>query len=178
MNRLDAKLAKMDKTTKEIWIGVILLAVFLLIFYGCTFIENKTDGVVTSRFFPYILAGSGSVLSLMLIGGNLLKKYSSKEKAAAPAAEATNPAEPIRWNMIAISVVLMFVYLLLMDILGFIVSSALYLIVQILILQKDKSPKKVLMVVIISILVPLAIFLPFRYIFSLVLPMGIFRGLR
>lgn len=190
----NVKKAKLDAITKEIWIGVTLLIIFLLMFYSTTTIVTKvSDGVVTARFFPYLISGCGSVLSALLVLFNLIKKYGAKGKVAQAkqaavaneAAQANKTAEtneaaehidsPIRWGMIALSIVFMIIYLLLMDILGFIVSSGLYLLVQILVLQQNKTVKRVIMVVVISIVTPVLIYLPFRYIFSLVLPLGIFR---
>lgn len=189
MDQRYTKKAKLDQTTKDIWIGVILLVVFLVIFYGCSKITARiSDGVVTARFFPYLVAGFGSALSGWMIIANLYKKYysegeaaaKSKQKATANTAveekdEAANPDSAIRWNMIALSIVFMAGYLLLIDILGFIVSSAIYLMVQILVLQQNRTVKRVIMVVVISIVVPVIIYLPFRYIFSLMLPLGIFK---
>lgn len=182
MDQRSNKKATLDAVTKELLIGVFLLVVFLLIFYGASHITAKiSDGVVSARFFPYLVAGFGTILSLSLVISNAYKKWVLKVGAPKAGQEAQTINEekksgpPIRWGMIVLSIVLMAIYLILIDILGFIVASMLYLMAQILILQQNRTVKRVIMVVAISIVVPVIIYLPFRYIFSLMLPLGIFK---
>ena len=141
-----------------------------------------SDGIVSANFFPCLVGFSGMAFSLLLIIPALMEKRAILRKqaleASAPetfAAAAENNAEPTRWGMILLSVFLMFVYLALMSTLGFILSSALYLFVQIIILFDKKTLKTAILIGLLSFSVPILLFLPFRYIFGLRLPLGIFQ---
>jgi hypothetical protein len=206
MNRIEAAWARLDEPSREICVGVVLLAAFGLLIFGSSQIVAKiSDGIVSANFFPDLISGTGAGLSALLIIMNVIKKL-LKHRVAANASEGSQAeagveveiadgsavadmtiskalelakeaesedAEKLRWVHLALSVVLMFLYVFFMKTLGFILSSVVYLIIQILALQRKRDPKTVLLVIGISIFVPLLLFIPFRYIFGLRLPLGI-----
>ena len=104
-----------------------------------------------------------------------------REEAAKAAAgqelEALPEKENVRWKTVLLCVVMMFVLNIALIKLGVILGGFLYLLAQILILtaKKDLTKKNIIIAVAISILVPLAIYFPFTYIFKAKIPMGIFR---
>ncbi|MDR1559574.1 MAG: tripartite tricarboxylate transporter TctB family protein [Clostridiales bacterium] len=175
MNNLVKKWNSSDEDVKNVVHGVILLVMFAFIAAGSSqIIANVSDGIVSATFFPFLVAGLGIGLSLTLVGTNLYHILKRRHKA-----EARPKTEPPRtcWGMIGASVLFMGIYFSLMNILGFVVSSVLYLFAQIIVLQDEKNKKTMLITALISILVPAALFIPFRYIFGIRLPLGIFTGI-
>lgn len=153
--------------------GILLFLVFGVILWGSFRIKVViSDGVVTARFFPVLISCIGMGLSAALALVNVFQLSSLRAKAVDSGEEEPHPGN--RWGMVLLSIALMGCYVFLIQILGFILASALYLFAQILILEQKRSLKRILVIALISIGVPLIIYFPFRYIFYLIFPTGIF----
>ena len=71
--------------------------------------------------------------------------------------------------------VAIFIYVTIIDPLGFLLSTVVYLIAQMIILYPEKlTEKKLILFVVISIVASAAIYYIFRNVFYLMLPAGIF----
>ena len=177
------ELERLKNLTKDIRIGFFLFLTFGFMTIMAMQIKARlADGIVSANFFPCLVGLSGMAFSLLLIVPGLMERSALRRKQALEASTpetlakaAEDNEEPIRWGMILLSIFLMFVYLALMSTLGFILSSALYLFVQIIILFDKKTLKGTILIALLSISVPILLFLPFRYIFGLRLPLGIFQ---
>ena len=67
-------------------------------------------------------------------------------------------------------------YILLMHTFGFMLTSAVYLFLQMLAILENRSKKRVILMAVIAVLVPVILYIPFRYGFQLMIPVGtIFR---
>ncbi|MBR5641575.1 MAG: tripartite tricarboxylate transporter TctB family protein [Firmicutes bacterium] len=167
-----------DAAKKDLFVGLLLFLVFAAIFIGSFSIKTlPANGNITARFFPILISCIGMGLSLALAATNGYKMRSLKKELDAAGTDETAETpkrKSYRWGMVCISIVLMGVYIFLISILGFVVSSALYLFAQILILEQNRTLKRILMIAAISIAIPLLIYFPFRYIFYLIFPVGIF----
>lgn len=74
------------------------------------------------------------------------------------------------------SIILVLVYVFVLKPVGFIVSTILYLLFQMLVLAPDeeRSPKGVIKMAVIDVIFTMSVFFLFRYGFKIVLPAGIF----
>ena len=173
MNQED-KVKQKDPRMKDVITGLASLALFLL-FFGFSFaIEVKTvGGAVSSRTIPQFISACGIIVSLILVLKNLFPYLKAKKNG-----EEEDPVyvDRKRWKQIALSVVLMLGYILLMRTFGFMLTSAVYLFLQMLAILEDRSKKRVILIAIIAIVVPIVLYIPFRYGFQLMIPVGtIFR---
>lgn len=72
----------------------------------------------------------------------------------------------------ALSLLLLIAYVALMKTFGFILTSIVYLFVQMVLIAEDRSWKHLLLLLVISICIPIILYIPFRYGFKLLLPTG------
>ena len=158
--------------TRDMCFGALCFVFFAGMFLASSTIKIRVvNSVVSAAFFPQWVTGIAAALSLALIVQSAMK-LRRKGMAETGNAAATLP---IRWGMLAFSTGLMTAYLLLIDVFGFIICSIAYMFIQILVLQKNRNKKTVLLVAGISVFMTMVLYLPFRYIFLVMLPMGIFR---
>lgn len=176
-----------DPLFKDVLFGLLALVFFVVLLaltpaHGGTANAQALTSGATSKTYPYIIGAAGTVVSLILIVTKLTQLLAvCREEAAKAAAgqelEALPEKENVRWKTVLLCVVMMFVLNIALIKLGVILGGFLYLLAQILILtaKKDLTKKNIIIAVAISILVPLAIYFPFTYIFKAKIPMGIFR---
>lgn len=163
----------MDRHLKETITGFVSLVIFLLFFVFSFSIEIKTvGGGVSSRTIPQIISVLGIILSIALTLKNFipyLKKRREKNNSDVY-------VERKRWKQVGISTGLMLCYIALMNTFGFILTSIVYLFLQMLVIQEKPTKKRVLLLAVIAICVPLILYVPFRYGFQLMIPVGtVFR---
>lgn len=170
----EGKVRQKDPRVKDVITGIVSLVLFLL-FFGFSFaIEVKTvGGSVSSRTIPQFVSSCGIIVSLILILKNLFPYLKAKKSSEQQELAYTDRK---RWVQLAISVALMVGYILLMRTFGFMLTSAVYLFLQMLAILEDRSKKRVILIAVIAVLVPVILYIPFRYGFQLMIPVGtIFR---
>ena len=170
----EGKVRQKDPRVKDVITGIVSLVLFLL-FFGFSFaIEVKTvGGSVSSRTIPQFVSSCGIIVSLILILKNLFPYLKARKSGGQQEPVYTDRK---RWGQLAISVVLMVGYILLMRTFGFMLTSAVYLFLQMLAILEDRSRKRVILIAVIAVLVPVILYIPFRYGFQLMIPVGtIFR---
>lgn len=170
----EGKVRQKDPRVKDVITGIVSLVLFLL-FFGFSFaIEVKTvGGSVSSRTIPQFVSSCGIIVSLILILKNLFPYLKAKKSGEQQELAYTDRK---RWVQLAISVALMVGYILLMRTFGFMLTSAVYLFLQMLAILEDRSKKRVILIAVIAVLVPVILYIPFRYGFQLMIPVGtIFR---
>ena len=159
-----------DPRMKDVITGVVSLVLFLLFFVFSFTIEVKTvGGGVSSRTIPQLVSAGGIIVSLILTLKNLFAYWKAQKNG-----EQTEPVYTARkrWGQIALSVVLMVGYILLMRTFGFMLTSAVYLFLQMLAILENRSKKRIILIAVIAILVPVILYIPFRYGFQLMIPVG------
>jgi len=149
------------------WTGVgsILLAVVL---YSASFdIKEMIATRVGASFLPRIVAGALTLLGAILVFGSL--------RCVAPRpARQQNHEERVFGGLPAVllSALLMCAYVGLMESLGFVLTSSIYIFLQILILAKEEK-RNYLAFILISIILPIAVYYLFVNVFKVMIPGGI-----
>ena len=176
---------------KDRLVGIIFLVVGV-VYFGLAFTIPVYDAyggssVVDSSFVPKVVGVLMIVLSILQL------VFSSKAGKSAPAAEASaKPAETAEedgefrvedWDddaanrnadtksLIMIFVVLI-IYMALMSVLGFMISSALFLFATMMLLT-PKQKMKLPFIIILSLVVSVGVYYLFVYGLDMVLPAGI-----
>ena len=180
----------MKKTirNKELLVGVIFLIVgvayFALAFTIPSYDAYGGSSVVDSSFVPKVIGALMTVLSVLQLVFSL-----RAGKNPPPAAHSAKPTEEDGtfkvedWDddaanrnadtkaLIAIFAILI-VYMALMSVLGFLISSALFLFATMMLLT-PKQKRKLPVIVILSVIVAIGVYYLFVYGLDMVLPAGI-----
>ena len=122
-------------------------------------IENSTQ----PSFFPWVIVSFLFVLTISLLIQSLFDKNTDKVKNK----------RTLGYQISAYAAILSISYLIFLPILGFVLANIL-LFVGLMILYKEK---RIIFVLTCSIAIPLLIFLIFKKVFSISLPVGILGGL-
>lgn len=154
-------------------IALILFAVFM---YATSYmIQPTTSDVLGSRFFPQVVAILIAVLAVCMIVGAV----ASQKKAAGaeqPAEKTEEKTEKKGLNMpLVLTVVGLFAYYILILQLGFTITSILYLLFQgaVLMSKEDlKDKKKLIILVLVAVIAPIALNFIFWNVFQIALPAG------
>ncbi len=145
-------------------IGAIGLAVLM---FSASF--DIKEFVVTragASFMPRVTAGLFAIL------GSILVFESFRYAKSAPANEKNEENVFGGWPAVILSAILMCAYVGLLNTLGFIVSSVVYIFLQMLVLAKG-AKCHYLLFSLISILVPIIVYFLFVHMFKVMIPSGI-----
>jgi len=156
-------------------IGSAFFAVFAVVLFILSFfVDTRTQTGVGPDFFPKIVAGLLFALSLMdLYTGIKNYRYQKANGQLLPPNEAKKSFK--EWcldNLDWVSGVLILVYVIGIYFLGFLLPSIVYMFLQILLYTTTKKRNRWI-AVIVSIVVPAAVYFLFRNYFHLMLPAGI-----
>lgn len=160
-----------------------LMAMAAGIFFFITTIGTKsfTTGTIKADTIPKVVA-----CALFLLGGGIIARWRWHERGTASAPETVAPEKTTEevpqekdrrkdlYQKITtpITLLLIFLYILLMDKIGFVFSTILYLTAQITLLSTEMSRKIVLKSLLIAIVSAILIFLVFGKAFQLPLPVN------
>ena len=124
---------------------------------------------VDARFWPRIIGIGGCALSILLFVQSLLEER-KRDGGVDVKEEEMDPDDK---TMSIKTLLLMFLYILGLEYLGFVIMTLLYLFLQILVLtERDKWNYKKFLV--IDLVFTFAVFVIFRYGFKMMLPTGDF----
>lgn len=167
-------------------ISILIFSVFFISSFSLVF-GIDTNTVIGADFFPQLFCGVGMGVGALLVLTNAYKLYRirrlEKEKTA-ETAEADDGKRADRavnlkqYGKVAGCIGLMFALILMINYLGFIVGSCIYIFVQVMYLsppEKRKSRKYILLIALVSIVLPVLLFVAFRYGFGILVPAGAFR---
>lgn len=150
-----------------------LFAIFMLI--ASNWIQPTTSDILGSRFFPRMVAILIAGLSLFQLTCAYLAIKKSKNAEIEQQQSERKQKNKINIPLL-LTVVTLFGYYILISVLGFVLTSIIYLLCQsaILMSKEDLSnKKKVSIVTIVSIIVPIFLDTIFWRVFSIALPSGV-----
>lgn len=154
--------------------GIVIL-VFCAFFYYQSFgISNQNLTGLEATFFPRVLLVSIAALALLL----LIRSFFIKSAAVKKVEEGQEVGDRRKWWKVPLIFVLFAIYILLIDILGFTVSSFLFMTVVYLIAITATPLKKTVKKHAVSILFLLVVSITLTFVFekflSVFLPKGLF----
>ena len=163
----------MKKKYWDLVSGSLLLLFSAAVFIGAQSVKTLAVSSIGSGFFPSVVSVLLAITSIFIIIGGIAQarkpdKTTDKEKAA-----GGKPAEdkPRVWGVIG-TFALMAFYAVLLPKLGFLITTTVYLFVQINILSPRESRKQFLFGI-ISVVTSVVIYYTFVLVFHLMLPAGI-----
>ena len=154
------------KKLTELAVDAFLLLVGVVLFISAGSIDTDTALGQSSDFVPKLCTGLWIVFSVCL----LVKELRTRDDGVKELG--------INLGVFLLTIVLLFAYIYLLNILGFTVSSMLYLIIQMLLFvpSKLRTTKNIVIFLVLAVVVPLAVNALFVNAFSLLLPEGVIFG--
>lgn len=176
----------MTQARKDLTFGIIVLAIGL-IYSGLT-LQLPRKGGIDSATVPSLLAVLITALGVIQIVGAVKLRRREEERAKSLKSEAmaaagdaakdcgcaVAPAQRPDYKTVAITAVLIFLYVALLDHLGFLVMSALYLFAQITALTPVYVKKNYLLYAVIAVIASAGVYYIFLWSFDIMLPHGNF----
>ncbi|GGJ80448.1 tripartite tricarboxylate transporter TctB family protein [Pseudomonas matsuisoli] len=153
----------------DVLTGVISLGLSALLFWASLDVKDFGSIGVGASFVPKLTAVLFLLVGLALIGGAFAASKTSDVPAdAKPEGEQTTGGI----GAVALSVVLMAGYVAALDAVGFMISSVVYVFLQILILCKQHR-RRYLMFALTSVVPAVALYYLFVDVFDISLPAGV-----
>lgn len=163
----------MKKKYWDLASGSVLLLFSAVLFIGAQQVKTLAVSSIGSGFFPSVVAVLLALTSVAIIIGGIAQARQPEPATGKAKAAAGKPAEdkPRVWGVIG-TFALMAFYAILLPKLGFLITTTVYLFVQINILSPNESRKQVLFAI-ISVVTSVVIYFTFVKVFHLMLPAGI-----
>ena len=157
----------MKEKRNDICSSIVFFLFGVFIFAGSYWIPATTSDILGSRFFPRVVAVLIGILSIfqLLSAVGELKDVGVKEEK-----EAANLNGPFLLTTVAL-----FAYYLLVLGIGFTLTSILYLLFEgVVLMRKDelKDKKKMVILILVAVIVPIFLNTVFWNVFSIKLPEG------
>lgn len=154
----------MTNKVRNLLCSVIMLAFGIFMFVNAFGIKHMIESDVGSAYVPKFIAICIIVVSVAKLITTLVKSSPSDNK------KETNDNDKVGG---LVTMGMMLAYMLILEPVGFIVSSVVYLFAQIM-LFSNKDNRNPLLFAIISIVLPVAIDALFVFVIKMPLPKGIF----
>ncbi|MGM9660623.1 MAG: tripartite tricarboxylate transporter TctB family protein [Faecousia sp.] len=154
----------------DIVVSIFFMVLSAVMIYAATLLPKSTVMEIGPDFMPTVVGVVTFILSTALL---IISLKGLKSRVAE--AEANPPAE-CDYKRMLISLVLILIYVFALKPVGFIVTTLIYLPIQMYVLAdaEHRGKKDIIMLLIIDVVFTFAVFFLFRYGFKIVLPQGIF----
>ena len=152
------------KHKESVFSGVMFCFFMLVIIFSKDIKLLVVNTTVDARFWPRIIGVGGCILSVILFLESIFEEKNGIETTT----EQDSHADKIRSIK---TLILMFLYILGLDYLGFIIMTIVYLFFQFSVLT-PKEERKYIRFIVIDIVFTLIVFAVFRFGFQMMLPTG------
>lgn len=154
----------------DIIVGIFFMALSAILMVMAQALPKSKVMEIGPDFMPMVIGGLTFALAAIL---TILSVKNFKMHAA-----EIDPSKlpDCDYKRVLLSVILVLIYVFILQPVGFIVSTLVFLPLQMLVLSpEDKRGKKdIILLLVIDVIFTLAVFFLFRYGFKIVLPAGIF----
>lgn len=162
----------------DVFSGFFLLVVSVVMYIATYSFEALTTTVVGPAFMPQIISVAIGVFSILIIVNGFRKVRHEKKEETIPEPvvevhdDEMTPGEQDSYKPVIMTLLLMVVYVILMPIVGFLITTILYIFLQMMILS-HKTTRKIWLFALVSIVSSIIIYYVFRNVFYVMLPTGI-----
>lgn len=154
----------------DIVVSIFFMALSAVMIYAAMLLPKSTVMEIGPDFMPTVVGIATLIMSAALLIISL-----KGLKARAAEAEANPPAQ-CDYKRMLLSLILILIYVFALKPVGFIITTLVYLPIQMYVLADadHRSKKDIIMLLVIDVVFTIAVFFLFRYGFKIVLPQGIF----
>lgn len=150
--------------------GIVLLVLSVLYFSQIGTIKIINSGSVDAAFIPKLVAGAMFFLSFCLILSSVfaLKKENREVRGdLAP--------ERVQWGPVILTAVLLIVYVAMFETIGFLITTAVYLFAQLMVLAPERNVKRAVQFAVSSLISAYVLQYIFIHLLYVMLPEGLLR---
>ena len=159
---------------KDLCSGIFFMVFAIFLYVESYAIKMSKADALGPQFFPRMVAVAITILAVVLILKSVAAIRAEKAEAKEPAAEK---AGKLSWNTpLILTMALLCGYFLLVEEVGFIVLTTIYLFCQIFLLLPKGSVRNIKRLVIVAVVSPtvsVGVYMLFYKVFSIFLPAGI-----
>ncbi|MCI8950862.1 MAG: tripartite tricarboxylate transporter TctB family protein [Lachnospiraceae bacterium] len=154
----------------DIIVGVFFMALSAIMMVMAKMLPKSKVMEIGPDFMPMVIGAITFVLALILTALNV---KNMKMRTAELEGVTIDECD---YKRVLLSALLVFIYVFVLQPVGFIVSTLVYLPLQMLVLSPDdqRGKKQIIQLLIIDVIFTMIVFFLFRYGFKIVLPAGIF----
>lgn len=154
----------------DIVVSVFFMALSAVMIYAATLLPKSKVMEIGPDFMPTVVGIATLILSTALL------VISLKNLKTRVAEVDANPPADVDYKRMLLSLILILVYVFALKPVGFILTTLVYLPIQMYVLadKEHRSKKDIITLLIIDVVFTIAVFFLFRYGFKIVLPQGIF----
>ena len=162
----------MTKAKKDLFSGIFLVLFAAALLIGSFTIKSKVEMAVGPDFIPKIVSTLLLVLGAVITFQGYRAVRANKNTKQDEQSDENEKGKSEKWKSAIATMVLMVVYAAVISSVGFLISTAIYAFLQMLLLapKEKRNPVKFLIISVISTVV---IYLAFTKGFKLMLPAGI-----
>ncbi|TVT27388.1 tripartite tricarboxylate transporter TctB family protein [Salinicoccus cyprini] len=171
--------------------GAVLLVLAIGLFISTLSFQQMTVAKIGSAFFPQVASIGIGVLSLIMMITAFLKKPVKEDHVAETGAETgtdgtlavseeqhiaddtSEKEDKKHYGLVGLTLLLLIAYVAVMSLLGFIISTSLYLFIQMVIMATQRDKMKYIIFAVLSIASSVLIYWIFKGFFNLMLPAGL-----
>lgn len=161
---------------QDVFSGFFLLIVSGIMFYTAYSFQALTTTFVGPAFVPQIIAIIMAIFSIIIVVNGFRKKKAVTDENIEPESAEVNEelivTEKKSYKPVIITLGLMVAYIALIPYVGFLIMTAVYMFVQMLILSHVTN-RRIWLFLIISVVTSAVIYYLFRNVFYVMLPTGI-----
>ena len=155
---------------RKIWTAVFFFAIDLIYVVQIPFIKISNFAVIDSVFFPKLLAACLTILSVVELISGIRDVRKTGEEDVAQTDESAEPKTDMVSTVGTLGISIL--YVIMMEPLGFVISSVIYVFVEEILLCPKEAVNYVKFAV-IAVASALAVYFAFRHGLNLMLPAGI-----
>ena len=157
--------------------GDLITGIFFLLLSAFYFSQIGTiqiidSGSLDAAFVPKIVAGAMFILSICMI---VMSSIKIKREVAVFSDQEAETTPNTSWKSIIMTAVLLVVYVALFQKVGFLITTAIYLFLQLLILAPERKPKQIILFAVSSVIGAIVLQYIFVHLLYVMLPEGILR---
>ena len=154
----------------EIITSAVIVAFFLFMFIDSLKLhEVRRFGELGSGFWPSLILSLGILLGAVLLISNLIKYSKERKEGQVPLSSETMTDPRRRKRKIGLSILLLFIYILIMPLIGFVLSTLLYVAGFIFVLEERRR----LVLALSPVLVTALVILIFSKFITIPFPRGL-----
>lgn len=156
---------------KDAIVGGLVILAAVGLFAASLTIQSLSLNLIKADFFPKMDAILLGILGIALLWDGLRKAGQASEESKGE--EKSGMSQGTRCMIITLALIAVYIFCL--EPIGFLLSTFVYLVIQMLVLADESHRKKkdILLFVILSLVVSVGIYLLFTRVFYLMLPSGL-----
>ena len=154
----------------DICVSIFFLVVGIALIIGARALPKSAVIDIGPDFMPTVIGVIIVILAAILLAESLKGLKANIAKAEAEGKDDSD------YKRVLLSLILSLIYVFVLQPIGFIISTLVYLFGQIFVLSPDekRTKKDIILYLVIDVIFVMVVFFLFRYGFKIVLPAGIF----